>query len=165
MPTFFSAVDIDGDLFIDGGVGTNNPTRKALNEMRGSRQDWSVRPLIISIGWGLSLQTKIPRASSFVSNSISTTLQAFKSILTDTEDVHEQMRHASETEDIDYFCFTVDSGLGDLLLDSWKVKRFDGEKVFKSTETITQKTENYSQKVEVVEKLRRCAQILVNSHV
>ena len=164
MPTFFSAVNIDGDRFIDGGVGINNPTREALNEIRESRQDGSAKPLIISIGSGLRPQMKIPRTSSSVSSSILTKRQALKSIATDTEDVHEQMRHASEAEGFDYFRFNVDSGLEDLLLDSWKVKRIHGEKVFKTIETITLETESYLQKVEVVEKLRRCAQILVNSH-
>lgn len=66
-PTYFSAVNIDGEFFIDGGVGTKNPTPEALGEIDGFRKDSSAKSLVVSIGFGLNPRITVPGTPSFCS--------------------------------------------------------------------------------------------------
>lgn len=116
-PTYFSAVNIDGESVINAGVGTNIPTRKALGEIDGFRKDSSAKPLVVSIGSGLNPRIAVPRTPSFAPSSIITTIKALQSIVNNTEEVHEHMKRISEAQGFDYFRFSVDSGLEDLLLE------------------------------------------------
>lgn len=163
VPTCFSASKIEGKSFIDGGVGTNNPTSEALSEIQEARSDSSLKPLIVSFGSGLRPQDNMRSNLPYLlRNSITTTIKALQATATNTEDVHKDMKRTSEFHNIDYFRFNVESGLEDILLDSWRVKKVSGRRVFETIETITLKTEVYLQRQDVAEKLRQCAQILVN---
>ncbi len=161
-PGYFSAVNIDGESFVDGGLGTNNPTREAWTEIHVSRTSPSPKPLIISIGSGLGPQSNASRFPSLAPNTIITRMQAGRSTATIAEDVHETMQRASEAQDVDYFRFHVTSGLEDLALDTWRVKETQGGRIFETIDTITLQTENYLQQKDVAEELRRCAQRIVN---
>ena len=58
-PRYSSAADINGDVFVVVGFGTNNSTREALSEFFGPRKDSSKKAVIISIGLGLTPQTRV----------------------------------------------------------------------------------------------------------
>ena len=51
-PTYFPEMEIDGDLYVDGGIGYNNPTEEAIRE---ARRIWPTRQIgcLVSIGTGL----------------------------------------------------------------------------------------------------------------
>jgi predicted acylesterase/phospholipase RssA len=51
-PTYFPETEIDGDLYVDGGIGYNNPADEAIRE---ARRLWGEREIgcLISIGTGL----------------------------------------------------------------------------------------------------------------
>ena len=149
--------------FIDGGFGTNNPTREALREIQASRKGISPsihlpKILVISVGSGLRLQGPVSGSS----NPRSSVTVAAESLITDTEATHREMEFLSETQGIDYFRFAVDSGLSDLSVDSWRVRVKDGKKVFDTVEVITTATTKYLKRTNVVEQLHQCARLLVD---
>jgi predicted acylesterase/phospholipase RssA len=51
-PTYFPETSIDGDCYVDGGIGYNNPTEEAIRE---ARRIWPNREIgcLVSIGTGL----------------------------------------------------------------------------------------------------------------
>src|SRR5579859_4272797 len=51
-PTYFPEMEIDGDLYVDGGIGYNNPADEAIRE---ARRLWGDREIgcLLSIGTGL----------------------------------------------------------------------------------------------------------------
>lgn len=51
-PTYFPPMEIDGDLYVDGGIGYNNPTEEAIRE---AHRIWPNRKIgcLVSIGTGL----------------------------------------------------------------------------------------------------------------
>ena len=154
---------IDRIPFIGGGFGTNNPTLEALEEIQALRKALSPsirlpKLLIISVGSGVRSQALVLDSS----NPRSNLTIAAKSLITDTEAAHRDMKVISETQGIEYFRFSVDSGLSNLDIDSWKVRDVDGKKTFATVEAITKVTESYLIQENVVNQLRQCARLLVN---
>src|SRR5436190_12860203 len=51
-PTYFPEMHIDGNLYVDGGIGYNNPSEEAIRE---ARRIWPKREIgcLVSIGTGL----------------------------------------------------------------------------------------------------------------
>ncbi len=51
-PTYFLEMEIDGNLYVDGGIGYNNPSEEAIRE---ARRIWPKREIgcLVSIGTGL----------------------------------------------------------------------------------------------------------------
>ena len=51
-PTYFPEMEIDGDFYVDGGIGYNNPSEEAIRE---ARRIWPEREIgcLVSIGTGL----------------------------------------------------------------------------------------------------------------
>ena len=148
--------------FIDDGFGANNPAQKALDEFEAFRNTKSSRvalskPLIISIGSGINSTT----SNSYFSFHKSKTMLAARLLVTNTQMVHREMDMMTEMLKIDYFRFEVDSGLEDLLIDSWKVDNRNGKKVLLTAQKINEATNRYLEQPVVVHKLRQCARFLV----
>lgn len=162
-PYFFPSVTIGQTNFIDGGFGSNNPAREALGDIQASRK--AVSPyiqlpkiLIISVGSGVRSQVSVSDSS----NPKNYLVAAARSLITDTEAAHRDMKVVSEAQGIDYFRFAVDSGLSDLAIDSWEVKDVDGKRTFATLEAITKATETYLKQETVANQLRQCARLLVD---
>ena len=163
VPDFFPPMTIGQTNFIDGGFGTNNPARVALSEIQASRKVISPyiqlpKILIISVGSGVRSQVSVSDSSNPRNNLVA----AARSLITDTEAAHRDMKVISESQGIDYFRFAVDSGLSDFAIDSWEVKDVDGRRTFATLEMITKATETYLKQEMVVGQLRQCARLLVD---
>ncbi|KAJ2994491.1 hypothetical protein NUW58_g1546 [Xylaria curta] len=105
-PIYFRSQSIGDNRFIDGGVGTNNPTRRAWKEVesqirRGGRRMGYECPIIVSIGTGM-------RTGRW---------------LTDTESAHLKMTKDRDIPPDHYFRFNVkDQGLYQIKMDSEKAR-------------------------------------------
>ena len=152
---------IEGNTFVDGGFGTNNPTFEAFKELTYSDVDSPPEPLVISIGSGSSRPRSNLKQSKFTPKFVSTVYSAFD-LATETEFVHEDMLAIARHRKFEYFRFNVDKGLEDILLDSWKFRRTDGRESFETISHIASMTAKYLEQEDVQEKLCRCAQLLVN---
>ena len=152
---------IEGNTFVDGGFGTNNPTFEAFKELIYSDVDLPTEPLVISIGSGFSRHRSKLKQSEFRPEFVSTVFSALN-LATRTEEVHEDMLAVATNRQFEYFRFNVDEGLEDIHLDSWKVRRTDGKESLETINHITSMTAKYLERQDVQEKLCRCAQLLVN---
>ncbi len=157
-PQYFHPVVIDKEMFVDGGFGTNNPTFEAFAEVTQSKVD--LDPLVISIGSGAGRRHSSSRTSKMKPRLVSSIHSAID-IATDTKRVHEEMSVIARRRNFEYFRFTVDEGLEDVLLDSWSVRKKDGKKSFETIDRIAVVTERYLERREVWEEICRCAQLLV----
>ena len=158
-PPYFPAVKIDGEYYMDGGDATDHPVREAVKELQGVRKDPSAKPLVISIGAGLGFRNKAP---FFVPKSIDTAIQAQGDL--EKREFRKSFTKESAEIETDYFRFFVESGLENIELDTWNVKKEHGTRVFETIKTITLKTEEYLQQSEVAANLRKCAEALANRH-
>ena len=154
-------MNIEGNTFVDGGFGTNNPTFEAFKELTYSDVDSPKEPLVISIGSGISRQRSNLKQSKFRPEFISTVFSALD-LATRTEEVHGDMLAVARNRQFEYFRFNVDEGLDDIPLDSWKVRKTDGKKSLETISHIASMTARYLERQDVQEKLCRCAQLLVN---
>ena len=147
--------------FVDGGFGTNNPAFMALKEIQAvhkaqPRRISSAKPFVISIGSGMISPMSRPTSSHKLR-----LILAAKSLLTDTDRVHRDMLVIAETRGIDYFRFEVDSGLEDVSIDTWEVKKINGEKVLITMQKIADATAKYLMRADIVAQLHECAHLLV----
>ena len=161
-PGYFDPMVIGRSSYIDGGFGNNNPSLHAFREVQVVREAKSPRtqlsrPLIVSIGSGSrSIDSTI---SSF--SKLKQIMLVARSLISDTQLVHESMVTLEKHQEVEYFRFEVDAGLAHVLIDSWEVKKRNGKKVWSTVEHITEATETYLRQQTVVDQLRRCARLLV----
>ena len=164
-PLYFDSVHIDNKKFLDGGLGSNNPSLEAYNEvckMRyqhpESRHPLSDSPvsLFLSIGSGLRTSRKEP--TGFMKEYRST-MHLLRSIATDTEDRAFLMRRLSINHNFPYFRFNVQKGLGELKLDEWKrpKKGHESETLLR----IKAATKDYLDRNDIQLELEDCAQRLI----
>ena len=154
-------MNIEGNTFVDGGFGTNNPTFEAFKELIYSDANSPTEPFVISIGSGISRHRSNLKQSKFRPDVVSTIFSALN-LATRTEEVHEDMLAVARNRQFEYFRFNVDEGLEDIHLDSWKVRRTDGRESLDTISHIASITARYLERQDVQEKLCRCAQLLVN---
>lgn len=111
-PTYFRSQKIDGIKLIDGGVGSNNPTRRAWKEVESQMRSGGRRilgyecPIIVSIGTGLKKGKGNP--------------------ITDTEAVHHRMQNENiqNIPEDHYFRFNVENpSLHEIKMDSEDAKK------------------------------------------
>ena len=136
-----------GDEFIyDGGFqGTNNPTLQALDEvMYIDRRTPKTSTAFVSIGSGHSPVTSRKQPSLFriIKESIK--------LLTDPERTHSQMQHRAATHDFPYFRFSGPSLT--TRFDEWRPS---------TVSDIESETKQYLGQSEVINKLQKCAEVLV----
>ncbi|KAF1981822.1 FabD/lysophospholipase-like protein, partial [Aulographum hederae CBS 113979] len=127
-PHYFREALINGSRFIDGGVTTNNPSRRAyweakyMHRQRKHGADGPAIGAIISIGTGKSAPLSMFSRSSFAASwmqVVDIVRVAFKA-LTDPEPVHKEMERMMEDQGVPYFRFNVEKGLEDVKLDEFK---------------------------------------------
>ena len=162
-PQYFPPIAIEGNTFVDGGFGANNPTLEAFKELTYSDVDSPPEPLVISVGSGFTQHRSSLRKSKLRPQFISRVYSAFD-YTTETEFVHEDMLAFARHRKLEYFRFNVDEGLENILLDSWKVHKTDGRESFETISHIASMTTKYLERQDVQEKLFRCAQLVVNRY-
>jgi predicted acylesterase/phospholipase RssA len=151
--TFFEPLTIDGETFVDGATGANNPVNYLWSEAAEiwgdeGTLDPSRVHCLISIGTGF------PAHASFGPN-VASIAKALKVISTDTEVTANvfQKHHASLFDDGRAFRFNVPAGLEHVGLH--EVDQWDQIKI---------STRAYMQVEDTLAKLGKCASILQLRH-
>jgi Patatin-like phospholipase len=134
-PTYFDSITINGEEYIDGGFGCNNPSRVVYNE---ARKIWPGRDIgcVISIGTGIPKVQAIPKLDlsywfrsfwvlpfeewfQMVKLAVIGWMDILQRVATNCDLVHQKM-----LEDLDwhrnYFRFNIQQGAQDIPLAAWK---------------------------------------------
>jgi len=116
-PTFFDPIVINGEPFVDGGMGRNNPIQQVLQEAQLIFPDQYIA-CVISIGTGQAETTSIPK-SDCVQPVIPLLVDAMQKIATDCEEsAQDAARRFEHTSGI-YFRFSVEQGLQYVGQEQW----------------------------------------------
>lgn len=170
-PTFFDALKIGDDEFYSGGIGTENPTSEALEEIFRLHQTFP--RILASFGAGMSSSPRLFRRTNEKLNLLNALDRvngfriALRSALTDCEVTHQNVRELARRFDgspnsFHYHRFNVEEGLGSVPLDECKTARDDGDGGKCSTfDYIAKRTRYELAKPLVRERLRKLASHLV----
>lgn len=161
-PSYFPPVTIDGEEFLDGAFGANNPSHLAAKELSTLYDMNNI--CLVSIGSGGQRTTSRNRSSQF--GRLISLLRTAIDFATDSENVHSQMLVLAEvSQKFSYFRFDV-PGLEHIAMDQLLVER--SGKRFRSEEKptiafIKAHTQQYLQQTETREKIKSCARMIVES--
>jgi hypothetical protein len=164
-PSYFKEMKIGNTVHLDGGFGNaNNPTRFAwseVNQMHGNNP--KAIALTLSIGTGLPRHVRF-RNDRYVGKYIAY-FKFMAHIAADSEEAHAEMSRQQEilNRSNEYHRFNVDTGLEDIKMGEWKTRSTPQGKVCMTLDNIEDATNAYLRKVEVQERLRQYAEILVNN--
>ncbi|KAH8926543.1 FabD/lysophospholipase-like protein [Atractiella rhizophila] len=113
-PMFFAPIEVDNTLYVDGGMGTNNPTSVAIDETKRIWGNDSQISCLISLGTGSQPAVK-------GSGSYWQLLKAMEQIVTDCSRVANQVKEQFQQERRrdHYHRFQVE-GLGTVGLAEWR---------------------------------------------
>ncbi|GME30456.1 uncharacterized protein K452DRAFT_316774 [Neofusicoccum parvum] len=171
-PTYFAEIEAENHVFKDGGLGNNNPTKMAWDEMQ--QLHGRAPRVLLSVGTGSagSGGAEDQRARGHkgpLKNLLGNLdlLELLSNIATETEKVHEWIEEmaaglssnaSSEAGKTKYYRANVERGVGDkVALDEW-VPKEDGSK---TKAKIEKATRAYLEKRDVHEMLLGCARELV----
>lgn len=174
-PGYFSSISFGGCVFVDGGLGLNNPAEEALNEVRYLHEH--PPSLLVSVGTGKTKSTRLserqPRSLSRAGLARTATtpppatgLTKFRGDLNDAVNLATQSEQTAERVErlcgdmrtsLDYFRLNVEQGLGEIQLDEWLPA--DGGAT--TRDNITQLTNAYLRNPKVNGWLLHCARALV----
>lgn len=123
-PTFFKRIKIGPknleEEFIDGGLGTNNPTQVLIKEAIRIYAPAAPVACIVSIGTGESSVVEV-KEPSFLQRVVPLELvNAMKSMITDCRTMADAMDERFQGAPGIYFRFNVDQGLQDVPMEEWK---------------------------------------------
>jgi len=116
-PTFFDEIEIDDQVYVDGGVGCNNPCKQVLEE---AGRLWPGR----EIGCIISLGTGMPRVLSMQGSSLYNSwdprdwVGVLTRIATLCDQTHQDMLRKRELRG-KYFRFNVQQGMQTISLQEW----------------------------------------------
>jgi hypothetical protein len=123
-PRFFKRIRIGPknleEEFLDGGLGSNNPTKILLDQT--ARTFGQAHPVacIISIGCGESNIIEIKNPSYFQRWAPLELVDALKDIATDCRETALEVKQKFESIPGVYFRYNVDNGLQNIGLEEWK---------------------------------------------
>lgn len=118
-PTFFKRIVIEGEEFIDGALGCNNPAAHVLNEaMDVFGIDRPVRCLV-SIGTGHRGAVGLAKPDAFQKIMPMNLVHVLKKITTDCEDVSHGLSVRFNALEKFYFRFNVVHGAEGISLEEW----------------------------------------------
>jgi patatin-like phospholipase/acyl hydrolase len=122
-PTFFKRLEIGPknakEEFVDGGLGSNNPTKKLLEEIVRIYEDRDVS-CIVSIGAGRANIMEY-RTPGFWGKAVPMNLvDNLKKMATDCEQTDEDLSKRFLKRPGVYFRFNVEHGLENIGLEEWK---------------------------------------------
>ena len=118
-PTFFKHMVIDGESYVDGGMGCNNPVQQVLQEAELVFPDRHVA-CIISIGAGQARTISIPKPGWFQRVLPLKVVEAIRKIATDCEESAQVVARRFERTPGIYFRFNVEQGLQEIGLEQWE---------------------------------------------
>lgn len=161
-PTYFPPVMIDGEEFLDGAFGANNPSHLAAKEL-STLHDMD-KICFVSVGSGGQRVTSRNRSSQFgrLMSLVETAIDSMR----DSENIHSQMLVlAKVSEKFSYFRFDV-PGLEHIAMDQLVLGR--SRKRVRSEERhtiafIRARTQKYLQQPETHESIKSCARMIVES--
>ena len=153
-PSYFGHMEIRGQTFLDGGIGSNNPSLAAyfevleesrrLNTLAGASREI----VIVSIGSGRSTFRSKPTSGPL--SDYRNILRLAKFMLTNTQDVHYYLQaFAGSSESMSYFRFDAPTATP-IKIDEWKSKG-----------KIEAYTREYLDDAGVRDQIRRCAELIV----
>jgi predicted acylesterase/phospholipase RssA len=117
--TFFDSIEIQGESFVDGAFGNNNPISEMWTEAGDLWADGSSNwRLEDNLSCVVSIGTGIP-AFGQLEDSVKGVLKTLKRIATDCEKVAEDFERHHQSLDGRYFRFNVDRGLEDVGLEEF----------------------------------------------
>jgi len=118
-PTFFKRIVINGEPFIDGDMGRNNPINQVLEEAELMFPHRHIA-CIVNIGMGQAQTISIPKPNLFQRLLPLKVVDAMRKIATDCEEsaqvVARRFQHTSGV----YFRFNVEQGLQAVGLEQWE---------------------------------------------
>ena len=168
-PLYFDAVNIDDKVFLDGGLGSNNPSLEAYNEVLDihrlnleSKYVSTASPIALFISIGSGLKSARQRPTGFLKEYRSL-ISLLKSVPTDTEEREILMRKSAVHGQFPYFRFNVDKGVGEIKIDEWRRPK-KGRDV-SSSETlqrIKDATNQYLERKDTQQDLEDCARLLIS---
>ena len=118
-PTFFKRNLIDGEEYVDGGMGCNNPVQQVLQEAELVFPERHVA-CIISIGAGQAQTIGIPKPGWFQRVLPLQVVDAVRKIATDCEASAQGAAQRFERTPGVYFRFNVEQGLQEVGLEQWE---------------------------------------------
>jgi len=129
-PGFFDPQTIGEDHFCDGGVGANNPTLLAIEELESQSESFKT---VVSFGTGQRAPHTIFRSRNWgrwhlgsAIAQLDSLFQRAKESLTDCEKTHKHVeRESMKTKSFKYYRFNPETHLGRVKLDEWESKRDD----------------------------------------
>ncbi|PVH79896.1 FabD/lysophospholipase-like protein [Cadophora sp. DSE1049] len=122
-PTFFKPIRIGEkgmeEVFIDGGVGNNNPVKLAIQEAMDEFPTDSRVACIVSIGTGRPTPIGLPNASGLRQNLPLGLIRVLKEIATDCQKVADELSEKYLDCCGLYHRLNVEFGLADIALGEW----------------------------------------------
>jgi predicted acylesterase/phospholipase RssA len=119
-PTFFKRIKIGrGQHFIDGGLGSNNPSKVVLDEAKKVFPDRQIG-CIVSIGTGQGDIISIDKPGCFQRLIPTDVIKALQGIATDCEARHEEMLALFDNSPNTYFRLNVEQGMQNIKLSGWE---------------------------------------------
>ena len=118
-PAFFKRIVIDGEPYVDGGMGCNNPVQQVLQEAELMFPDGQVA-CIISIGNGQAQTISIPKPGWSQGMLPLTAVDAMQRIATDCVESAQVAARRFEGTPGTYFRFNVEQGLQEVGLEQWE---------------------------------------------
>src|SRR5882724_6398196 len=106
----FERIVINGEPFIDGGVGINNPIQQVLEEAELMFPDRHIA-CIVSIGTGHTETINIPKSDGFQRAIPLNVVEAMGKIAIDCEASAQDAARRFEHTPVSYFRFNVEQGL------------------------------------------------------
>ncbi|KAF2143993.1 uncharacterized protein K452DRAFT_316774 [Aplosporella prunicola CBS 121167] len=159
-PTFFEPQRAGDFIFKDGGLGQNNPSHLAWDEVVQLHEQTPA--LLLSIGTGKAAEPApgaakawLPRFLERLGDNLHL-IELLQKIATSTETTHETVRDILEGKAA-YFRLNVTHGVGDMALDAWAPKQGGSS----TRAAILAHTKVYLRRADVDASLRRCARTLV----
>ena len=119
-PSYFEPMEIDDHDFLDGGMGCNNPSWEAYQEVKiMQNQSEDSISLLLSVGTGVS-EYDLGGGKGWTKKL--QTLRVLPKVVADARSQHQMMQQLEDSDKVPYVRFNVPKELGSLKLDTWRTK-------------------------------------------
>ena len=119
-PSYFEPMEIDDHDFLDGGMGCNNPSWEAYQEVKiMQNQSDDTISLLLSVGTGVS-EYDIGGGRGWTKKL--QTLRVLPKVVSNPQSQHQMMQQLADSNKVPYVRFNVPKELGSLKLDTWRTK-------------------------------------------